>query len=88
MLEIDIETLQESNKTELLKHVDLKVSILNAPHFHREDGRPYEIENYIKKESIPKANRQPERSRLSAEEKAKRWKEAGDVLVAQCGNLK
>ena len=78
--------LEEGNEllNELLVlHSDIKVSILNAPHFFRRDKKPYKLHDFL-----PKLITEKLKQVIRPEDQVRLIKERGDALAATCRQLK
>lgn len=82
MIDVAYKDIESKNKLEAIRHADLKVSILNAPHSRRKDDRLYKIGDFLDKETLgdlrPK-NPKP----ISKKDQASMWSAAGNAYVRQ-----
>lgn len=69
-----------------VRHADLKVSILNAPHSHRSDEKLWTIADFIDTELADELNKRTKgqsRKKDSKKEQSSKWSSAGNAWVSQ-----
>lgn len=81
MINVASVDLSAKMRLESIRHADLKVSILNAPHSHRNDDKLYKIDDFLDAETIKELY--PKRG-VTQQKQSSVWSAAGHACVEQC----
>jgi len=91
MIDESSQELTAKMKLDTIRHADIKVSILNAPHSHRTDEKMWTIEDFIDKEladELKKCTKGQSKKKDPKTEQSSKWSSAGNAWVNQFDGLK
>jgi hypothetical protein len=85
MIQVASDDLKSKIKLDSVRHADLKVSILNAPHSFRNDEKLFTIDQFLDKETVKEIFPEKKVTKIS---KSSAWSAAGRAYVQQFENQK